>query len=269
MGGLAGDCGERCGKREAFVKPGSAATSSAPLRPRCARPPLPEGEAMTSPSRHVPTKGEGFWCGTRRMTIPPSRLCRATSLYTREAFLVRAGLEIVRRGGVSPPVKKAADHRRKPRASEAGKRGRWMGKGNRFLPDERGARSTESAADFAEMGVSGEEHPHLPPTRLLLVRFLAGQENEHRPSPTSLRSDTSPRGRRLFGACRVGKSDRGGVAHMGGAEMPRKKRYAGRAYLFSLLRSVQHRYQFSLLLSVLHRRQSSLRRSVLRGGGGA
>ena len=59
-----------------------------------------------------------------------------------------------------------------------------MGKGNRFLPDERGARSTESAADFAEMGVSGEEHRHLPPTRLLLVRFLAGQENEHLPSPS-------------------------------------------------------------------------------------
>ena len=93
-------------------------------------------------------------------------------------FLVRAGLEIVRRDNCSRLYGKTTANRRKPRVSEAGKRGRWMGKVDRFLPDERGARSTESAADFAEMGVSGEEHPHLPPTRLLLVRFLAGQENE-------------------------------------------------------------------------------------------
>ena len=78
-----------------------------PLRPRCARPPLPKGEAMPSPSWHVPTKGEGF-CGTRRMTIPPSRLRRATSNGV-PAEAQRSGFCGERRNCGTPEVRSVAE----------------------------------------------------------------------------------------------------------------------------------------------------------------
>ena len=78
-----------------------------------------------------------------------------------------------RRSGLSG---KTTANRRKPRASEAGKRGRWMGKGNRFLPDEREARSTESAAYFAEMGCRGKSTRIFPRPGFFWFVFLPAKK---------------------------------------------------------------------------------------------
>jgi len=47
----------------------------------------------------------------------------------------------------------------------------------------------QESIDFVQMGVSGEGHLHLPPTRLLLVPFLSGKEKEQHPREESFSNE--------------------------------------------------------------------------------